>query len=154
MEQLGSRSGSDSMKADPSRDETTSFSASRPSSIPDATVAQWSSRRTSIASEDTNTATSPTSYLKSPPESPSHHQSSVHFHGAVRLSTSLESRESRKTSESFTEPNAVDQAWGILFDSRGYPTQRLEEVLRGLANYIVSTLSDTRLGELPDTVSR
>lgn len=33
----------------------------------------------------------------------------------------------------------VDQRWGQLFDA-GSPTLRLEEVLRGVANYIVSIL--------------
>jgi hypothetical protein len=32
----------------------------------------------------------------------------------------------------------VDQQWGSLFNIDGKPTQRLGQVLRGLANYIVS----------------
>ncbi|KAK2047434.1 hypothetical protein LZ31DRAFT_135186 [Colletotrichum somersetense] len=34
------------------------------------------------------------------------------------------------------EVSSVDKAWGILFDSEGYSTQRLNSVLRGLANSI------------------
>ncbi|GJD01804.1 hypothetical protein ColKHC_10629 [Colletotrichum higginsianum] len=36
------------------------------------------------------------------------------------------------------ELSSVDKAWGILFDSEGYPTQRLNSVLRGLAIFMVS----------------
>jgi len=32
----------------------------------------------------------------------------------------------------------IDEKWGQLFDDRGGATKRLEQVLRGLANYIVS----------------
>jgi hypothetical protein len=39
------------------------------------------------------------------------------------------------------KPSALDEKWGSLFDNRGVPTRRLEQVLRGLANYIVSYLS-------------
>ncbi|OHE97626.1 hypothetical protein CORC01_07041 [Colletotrichum orchidophilum] len=36
------------------------------------------------------------------------------------------------------ELSSVDKAWGVLFDSEGYPTNRLNCVLRGLANYMIS----------------
>ncbi|KDN66017.1 hypothetical protein CSUB01_00683 [Colletotrichum sublineola] len=44
------------------------------------------------------------------------------------------------------ELSSVDKAWGMLFDSEGYSTQRLNSVLRGLANFmVVSGLPDDRL---------
>ncbi|KAL0940932.1 uncharacterized protein CTRU02_203695 [Colletotrichum truncatum] len=35
------------------------------------------------------------------------------------------------------ELSSVDKAWGVLFDSDGFPTQRLSSVLRGLAKYMI-----------------
>ncbi|GKT78837.1 hydroxyproline-rich glycoprotein DZ-HRGP [Colletotrichum tofieldiae] len=37
----------------------------------------------------------------------------------------------------WVELSSVDKAWGMLFDSEGYSTQRLNSVLRGLANFMV-----------------
>lgn len=37
-----------------------------------------------------------------------------------------------------TQLSLIDEKWGRLFDERGLATARLEQVLRGLANYIVS----------------
>jgi hypothetical protein len=42
-----------------------------------------------------------------------------------------------RTSTSGSEPTALDRTWGQLFDN-GNPTPRLGELLRGLANHIVS----------------
>ncbi|WYZ37312.1 hypothetical protein EsH8_II_000818 [Colletotrichum jinshuiense] len=36
------------------------------------------------------------------------------------------------------EFSSVDKAWGMLFDSEGFPTQRLNTVLRGLANFMMA----------------
>ncbi|WQF81645.1 hypothetical protein CDEST_06659 [Colletotrichum destructivum] len=36
------------------------------------------------------------------------------------------------------ELSSVDKAWGMLFDSEGYPTQRLNSVLRGLAIFMIT----------------
>ncbi|KAK1596128.1 uncharacterized protein LY79DRAFT_667609 [Colletotrichum navitas] len=36
------------------------------------------------------------------------------------------------------ELSSVDKAWGMLFDSEGYSTQRLNSVLRGLANSMIA----------------
>ncbi|KAK1972170.1 hypothetical protein LY78DRAFT_698834 [Colletotrichum sublineola] len=36
------------------------------------------------------------------------------------------------------ELSSVDKAWGMLFDSEGYSTQRLNSVLRGLANFMIA----------------
>ncbi|KAF9877830.1 hypothetical protein CkaCkLH20_04965 [Colletotrichum karsti] len=36
------------------------------------------------------------------------------------------------------EMSSVDKAWGLLFDPEGFGTQRLNSVLRGLANYIIT----------------
>ncbi|KAB5582728.1 hypothetical protein GE09DRAFT_1049702 [Coniochaeta sp. 2T2.1] len=33
--------------------------------------------------------------------------------------------------------SAIDEKWGQLFDERGHSTKRLEQVLRGLANYMI-----------------
>lgn len=38
-----------------------------------------------------------------------------------------------------TEPSAVDLKWGKLFDEHGRSTPRLEQVLRGIAAYLVCT---------------
>jgi hypothetical protein len=43
-----------------------------------------------------------------------------------------------RASTSGGEPTALDRTWGKLFDSGGNPTSRLGELLRGLANHIVS----------------
>lgn len=45
----------------------------------------------------------------------------------------------RSFSNTEMELSAVDQRWGRLFDSSQRPTQRLAQVLRGLANYLVSS---------------
>ncbi|EMT62508.1 hypothetical protein FOC4_g10006125 [Fusarium odoratissimum] len=37
--------------------------------------------------------------------------------------------------------SAVDLKWGTLFDDRGEPTKRLGQVLRGIANYLISEYS-------------
>ncbi|KAF4948357.1 hypothetical protein FGADI_9669 [Fusarium gaditjirri] len=37
--------------------------------------------------------------------------------------------------------SAVDLKWGILFDDKGEPTKRLGQVLRGIANYLISEYS-------------
>ncbi|KAI8285868.1 hypothetical protein K4K60_000888 [Colletotrichum sp. SAR11_57] len=39
------------------------------------------------------------------------------------------------------ELSSVDKAWGVLFDLEGYGTQRLNSVLRGLANYMIAEFS-------------
>ncbi|TDZ23430.1 hypothetical protein Cob_v003703 [Colletotrichum orbiculare MAFF 240422] len=39
------------------------------------------------------------------------------------------------------ELSSVDKAWGLLFDAEGYPTQRLNSVLRGLANYLIADVA-------------
>ncbi|OIW27404.1 hypothetical protein CONLIGDRAFT_633761 [Coniochaeta ligniaria NRRL 30616] len=39
--------------------------------------------------------------------------------------------------KSVPQLSPIDEKWGQLFDDRGHPTKRLEQVLRGLANYIV-----------------
>ncbi len=49
-----------------------------------------------------------------------------------------ETRRHRNSTSPAVERSAIDQAWGELFDNQGYPTARLEQILRGLANYIVS----------------
>ncbi|KAF6840417.1 hypothetical protein CPLU01_01103 [Colletotrichum plurivorum] len=36
------------------------------------------------------------------------------------------------------ELSSVDKAWGVLFDQEGFPTHRLNSVLRGLANFMIS----------------
>ncbi|OLN92092.1 hypothetical protein CCHL11_01566 [Colletotrichum chlorophyti] len=37
-----------------------------------------------------------------------------------------------------SELSSVDKAWGVLFDSEGFPTQRLNSVLRGLAVFMIA----------------
>jgi hypothetical protein len=37
-----------------------------------------------------------------------------------------------------TMRSTIDEKWGLLFDTRGHPTPRLGQLLRGIANYIVS----------------
>jgi len=51
-----------------------------------------------------------------------------------------ETRQPSSTSRARVELSVVDQKWGVLFDRKGQPTPRLEQVLKGLANYIVSHL--------------
>lgn len=38
------------------------------------------------------------------------------------------------------ELSTVDLKWGTLFDGDGKPTPRLKQILRGLANHLVSYL--------------
>lgn len=38
--------------------------------------------------------------------------------------------------------STIEEQWGVLFDDRGYATKRLAQVLKGLANYIVSRLCE------------
>lgn len=70
----------------------------------------------------------------------------------------LNSRSPTRSETTRTEPpvvdelgnalSAVDQKWGKLFDDRGEPTARLGQVLRGIANYLVSlSRYSWRLGE-------
>jgi hypothetical protein len=39
------------------------------------------------------------------------------------------------------EVSAIDRKWGVLFDPTGVPTKRWDQVVRGIGNYLVSTLS-------------
>jgi hypothetical protein len=49
-------------------------------------------------------------------------------------------------SKSTLQLSPIDQKWGQLFDDRGHATKRLEQVLRGLATYIVSAHSSASRG--------
>ncbi|KAK1720054.1 hypothetical protein BDP67DRAFT_574331 [Colletotrichum lupini] len=88
-----------------------------------------------------------------PPISPQ--QRGVHFrkraspviHCQPRVETDNEDEVSPTAPTSpRVELSSVDKAWGVLFDSEGYPTNRLNSVLRGLANFMV-----TEFGS-PDTL--
>lgn len=84
----------------------------------------------------------------SPSESPQH---SPKIRQSVRFSDRgpviLNGRPPATRSEAPEPPeqgnalSAVDQTWGMLFDDRGEPTARLGQVLRGIANYLVSFLT-------------
>lgn len=43
------------------------------------------------------------------------------------------------------ELSSVDNAWGLLFDPEGFGTQRLNSVLRGLANYMARPICASSL---------
>lgn len=49
------------------------------------------------------------------------------------------------------EFSSVDKAWGMLFDSEGFPTQRLNTVLKGLANFMVCPRCFVVSGFVPDS---
>lgn len=75
-------------------------------------------------------------------------QKAVHFRGSGPPVIHCQPRvDSESESVSPTNPvaaprvelSSVDKAWGMLFDSEGYPTQRLNSVLRGLAIFMVSS---------------
>src|SRR5438034_2576346 len=36
-----------------------------------------------------------------------------------------------------SEPTLIEMAWGQLFDKQGRPTLRLDQFLRGIANYLI-----------------
>ncbi|GKT86952.1 hydroxyproline-rich glycoprotein DZ-HRGP [Colletotrichum tofieldiae] len=79
-----------------------------------------------------------------PPISPQ--QRAVHFrsrgppviHCQPRVNSEPESvSPTAPAAAAWVELSSVDKAWGMLFDSEGYSTQRLNSVLRGLANFMV-----------------
>ncbi|KAJ0162241.1 hypothetical protein CTA2_4870 [Colletotrichum tanaceti] len=74
-------------------------------------------------------------------------QKAVHFRSRVPPVIHCQPRvDSESESVSPTNPvaaprielSSVDKAWGMLFDSEGYPTQRLNAVLRGLAIFMIT----------------
>lgn len=86
---------------------------------------------------------------RSPPASPVYEKPSA---PGVRFSDRGVEREREREQTRQVRPGAartystlelstIDQRWGRLFDKEGNPTQRLGQVLRGLANHIVSVYS-------------
>jgi len=73
---------------------------------------------------------------ESPPAEPPARQLTVRFSDEVETSGDA-GRQTIRPQKPSDGLSVVDQAWGLLFDSNDEPTARLEEVLRGLANYIV-----------------
>ena len=75
-----------------------------------------------------------------PPASP--HQKPQANHAASRMPPSSGTPPSmaqrRQSSGREADCNPVDKTWGELFDANGKATKRLGQVLRGLANYLVS----------------
>ncbi|KAK1983190.1 hypothetical protein LZ30DRAFT_588963 [Colletotrichum cereale] len=80
-----------------------------------------------------------------PPVSPQ--QKTVHFrtrgpsvvHGQPRAGSRSESASpTAPAAAARVELSSVDKAWGMLFDSEGYSTQRLNSVLRGLASFMMA----------------
>lgn len=70
--------------------------------------------------------------MRSPPASPMERPSEPRF-------SERNTRPSAARTYSTLELSTIDQKWGRLFDSDGLPTKRLGDVLRGLANHIVSS---------------
>ncbi|GKT50000.1 uncharacterized protein ColSpa_10181 [Colletotrichum spaethianum] len=63
------------------------------------------------------------------------------IHGQPRADSNLESVSPTITAAAGrVELSSVDKAWGMLFDSKGYSTQRLNSVLRGLAKFMIAEL--------------
>ncbi len=107
------------------------------------------------ASDTTIAAPTTLRYGRSPSPSPPRRQPTVRFSEPALVSASggggggsgHDSRRDRQelrrarlsSSRALPERNSIDQAWGDLFDSRGRATTRFNEVLKGLANYIVSS---------------
>lgn len=84
----------------------------------------------------------PSSPTKEPtsPGSPGR-QILVRFADKDKTKTIGRTEVSPTSSKSSLQLSSLDEKWGVLFDDRGSATKRLEQVLRGLANYIVSELS-------------
>lgn len=77
----------------------------------------------------------------SPPRGPSKKHAGVRFSDpGPRLFRGLdiETVHDRSVANSHAELSTLDEEWGVLFDGEGHPTPRLEQVLRGFANCIVS----------------
>ena len=94
------------------------------------------SPRTSIDISPPLATDTPQPQNTSPPGKPQAKQVTVRFSDEIETSDKPGHRTARpKRPEE--GPSVVDQVWGELFDGKGEPTTRLEEVFRGLANYIV-----------------
>ncbi|KAJ3950631.1 uncharacterized protein N0V96_001781 [Colletotrichum fioriniae] len=125
------------------RDRSPEFAHAKPSSAPPPPHQQQPPPTTVPVSAPQST----------PPISPQ--QRGVHFrkraspviHCQPRVETDNEDEVSPTAPASpRVELSSVDKAWGVLFDSEGYPTNRLNSVLRGLATFMV-----TEFGS-PDTL--
>lgn len=68
-------------------------------------------------------------------------QISVRFAEAEEPAPAAQGNKSSTSPPSGTRLSPIDEKWGELFDNRGRATERLDQVLRGLANYIVSPSS-------------
>lgn len=138
-----------------------SFESSRRSSNR-SSAASTCSPTSSFISETKPTKPALVNHNHSPTESPQH---SPKIRQSVRFSDRgpvvLNGRPATRTEAPRPEPpvvdekgnalSAVDQKWGRLFDDRGEPTARLGQVLRGIANYLVSfSRYSLRLSELTD----
>ena len=79
------------------------------------------------------------------PANPTARQITVRFSDDVEPSASSGRRPARSQNPA-DALSVVDQAWGELFNGKGEPTARVEEILRGLSNYIVSRSDFFNLG--------
>lgn len=104
-------------------------------------------RQNSVRFEDSETRTAATSATTVGDPSPTKSQqretpvrpTSVRFSNETRPAAPPPPRvdETRKSSNSTdVEMTTIDKKWGVLFDKEGH-TKRMEQVLRGLANYII-----------------
>ncbi|KAL3422428.1 hypothetical protein PVAG01_06584 [Phlyctema vagabunda] len=82
----------------------------------------------------------------SPPSSPLEKPSAVRF-------TDRDSKPSRPAGASRNystlELSTIDKCWGRLFDNEGNPTERLGQILRGLANHIIDEFAPKRSIVIP-----
>ncbi|RDW82113.1 hypothetical protein BP6252_03225 [Coleophoma cylindrospora] len=80
----------------------------------------------------------------SPPESPLEKPSNVRFSDRDPKPRPVAPR-----TYSSLELSTIDKRWGRLFDSEGNPTERLGQILRGLANHIIEDFTPKRSIVIP-----
>ena len=137
---------------------TTSSYPSPPPSVVGTSVSSNISTKYHHVRPDLTSATLAASQLpaqkipNSPPNSP---QESPQQKPGVRWSDRQQPSFSNRRSDSQARLSVVDMKWGVLFEADGRGTTRLEQILRGLAKYIVSQPSDDfNVPRLPNSRSR
>lgn len=68
------------------------------------------------------------------------------FSPQITTPTSPERQIIVRFADDVPQKSALDGKWGELFDKKSLPTKRLEQILKGLANYVVSSVLFHDLG--------
>ncbi|TVY73342.1 hypothetical protein LSUE1_G008512, partial [Lachnellula suecica] len=130
LKQTGSIDEQANFISQPMRRESSTKSSSTSSPPP---TGRWTPPSPTQQSRPVNPPPPPMEYTRSPPRSPLEKPSGVRF--SDREPRARPSASGRTYST--TELSTIDQKWGRLFDSAGIPTQRLGDILRGLANHMI-----------------